>query len=120
MPGWNLALRLGLEATALIGYGLAAWAMTAGAVRWVAVFGVPLVAAGAWGVFNVIDDPSRSGAAPIEVAGWLRLVIELVILCGGAVALGLAAGRVFGLGLAVLIAVQYATSWSRVRWLAAD
>ena len=45
-------------------HGFAAWAMSSGAIRWVAVIGVPLAAAVAWGVFNVIDDPSRSGAAP--------------------------------------------------------
>jgi hypothetical protein len=37
-------------------------------------------------VFNAVDDPSRSGAAPAEVGGWIRLAIEALILGGGAAA----------------------------------
>jgi hypothetical protein len=71
----------------------------------------------AWGVFNVLNDPSRSGAAPIEVSGWTRLAIELLVLGGGAAAL-VAAGRPeIGIVFAVLITAHYLASWSRIEWL---
>jgi hypothetical protein len=117
MAGWNLALRFALEIGALIGLGIAAWQSTSGPARWIASIAVPLVAAAVWGTFNVLNDPSRSGEAPIEVAGWLRLVIELTILGGGAVAIGIVGGRIAGIGFAVLILVHYAASWSRIQWL---
>jgi hypothetical protein len=110
-------LRFGLEIGALVGLGAAAWTLSTGAMRWVAVIAVPVVAATLWGVFNVLNDPSRSGEAPVEVAGWLRLAIELLVLGGGAIALGIATSRPLGVGFALLVAVQYAASWTRVQWL---
>lgn len=117
MAGWNLALRFVLELAALVGLGAAAWNGASGALRWVAVIGVPVVAATVWGVFNVLDDPSRSGRAPVEVAGFIRLAIELVVLAAGAVALGSAFGRSVGIGFSVVVLAHYLVSWSRVRWL---
>ena len=90
MAGWNLALRFGLELAALLGLGLAAWKFTPGPARWAAVALVPIAAAVIWGVFNVLDDPSRSGAAPVEVTGWVRLAIELAILAAGVAAFAIA------------------------------
>ena len=72
-------------------------------MRWVAAIGVPIFAATWWGVFNVLNDPSRSEGAPVEVAGWIRLSVESLILGGGAVALGITAGRSLGAGFALLI-----------------
>jgi len=54
---WNLALRLGLEIGALAGLGIAAWNLTEGGARWVAVVAAPVVAAVLWGTFNVVGDP---------------------------------------------------------------
>lgn len=117
MAGWNLGLRFGLELGALAGLGLAAWKLSSSPVRWAAVLAVPITAAVIWGVFNVVDDPSRSGAAPIEVNGWIRLAIEVLILGGGAAAVAVAGRRDIGIVFAVLIAAHYATSWSRLEWL---
>lgn len=117
MAGWNLALRFGLELGALAALGAAAWRLTSGPMRWVAVIVVPVVAAILWGVFNVVDDPSRSGAAPVEVPGWARLTLELMILTGGAIALAIAGRRGYAIGFGVLVALQYLTSWSRIEWL---
>jgi len=117
MPAWNLALRFGLELAALAALGLAGWTLASGPMRWVAVAALPLIAAAAWGVFNVVGDPSRSGAAPIEVPGWVRLSVELIVLGGGALALAMSGRPVLGAALAPLIVIQYATSLPRVRWL---
>ena len=43
------------------------------------LIGLPLVLATIWGVFNVPNDPSRSGKAVVKVNGIIRLVIELVL-----------------------------------------
>ena len=117
MAGWNLALRFGLELGALAGLGLAAWRVTSGPVRWAAVTLVPISVAAVWGIFNVVDDPSRSGAAPVEVNGWIRLAIELLILGGGAAAIALAGRRDVGIIFAVFIAIHYAASVNRIEWL---
>jgi hypothetical protein len=117
MAAWNLALRFGLEMAALAALGVAGWTLAPGLLRWLAVVALPLVAAAAWGVFNVVGDPSRSGSAPIEVPGWARLGVELAVLGGGAVALAVSGRAALGAALGLLIVLQYATSWARVRWL---
>jgi hypothetical protein len=117
IAGWNLALRFGLELGALAGLGAAAWHLTSGSIRWIAVIVVPLLAAVIWGVFNVLDDPSRSGEAPVEVAGWVRLGIELLILGGGAAGFYIAGQRNIAIAIAILVVFHYATAWSRIQWL---
>ena len=68
-------------------------------------------------VFNVVGDPSRSGAALIEVDGWLRLAVELTVLSLGATAVGITGRHEFAVVFAALVVVHYATSWDRVGWL---
>lgn len=82
-PGWNLGLRFVLELMALGGIGVGAWSLTEGVFRPLAAVLIPALAAAAWGLFNVPDDPSRSGKAPIPVPGWVRLGIELTVFAGG-------------------------------------
>ncbi len=117
MRAWNLVLRLGLEVAALAGLGIAAWGQTGGATRWVAVVAVPLVGAMLWGTFNVLDDPSRSGEAPIEVTGRVRLAIELVVLGCGWVAYGITGYPLVGIVFAILTIVHYTVGRARVHWL---
>jgi hypothetical protein len=117
MRPWNLALRFVLEVGALTGLGVAAWNQTGGAVRWIAVVVAPLIAAAVWGTFNVIDDPSRSGEAPVEVSGRVRLAVELLVLAGGGVAFGVGGYPAVGAALAVLTVVHYAVSRPRLIWL---
>ena len=117
MAGWSLALRFGLELGALAGLAAGAWHLTSGGIRWIAVIVVPVAAAVVWGVFNVLDDPSRSGAAPVDVAGWIRLSIELLVLGGGAAGFLIAGQRNIAIVFAVLVVFHYATAWSRIQWL---
>jgi len=117
MHWWNLALRFVLELAALAGLAAAAWKLGSGTGRWVGVVAVPVVAAVAWGVFNVLDDPSRSGAAPVEVDGLIRLALELAILLGGAAAVAFAARPALGVVFAVAIVGHYLISLDRVEWL---
>ena len=117
MRPWNLALRLGLEIGALTGLGFAAWNQTDGAARWITVAAAPLVGAALWGTFNVLNDPSRSGEAPVEVPGSVRLIVELLVLGAGWVAYGIAGHPAVGAGFAALSVLHYAVAHARVRWL---
>lgn len=117
MAGWNLALRFGLEVAAFAGLTVAAWRFTSAPVRWIAIGAVPVAAAVIWGTFNVVGDPSRSGEAPVEVAGAVRLGIELAILLGGAAAFVFAGRNVVGIALGSLVIVHYAASTPRIEWL---
>ena len=117
MAGWNLALRFGLELAAIAGLAVAAWRLADGPVRWIAVVVVPAAAAVVWTTFNVPDDPSRSGEAPVVVPGSIRLAIELAVLAGGAAAVGLVGRRELGLALGALVIFHYAVSLPRINWL---
>ncbi|MCL4162753.1 UNVERIFIED_CONTAM: hypothetical protein GTU68_027663 [Idotea baltica] len=117
MSGWNLALRFGLELAALTALGAASWATTSGAIRVIAVVLVPVAAAVVWGVFNVIGDPSRSGKAPVVVAGWVRLLVELSILGAGVIGFAVTGWRIASLVFLALVVVHYAASQPRLRWL---
>ena len=117
MRPWNLALRLGLEIGALTGLGVAAWTQTEGPARSAAVVAVPLAAAALWGTFNVLDDPSRSGEAPVEVPGPVRLAVELLVLGGGWVAYGIAGYPGIGVTFAALTGLHYTVARRRVQWL---
>lgn len=117
MAGWNLALRFGLELVALVGLAMGAWSTSEGWVRWVAVVLVPLTTAAIWGLFNVVGDPSRSGAALVEVPGWARLGIELLVLGGGAGGFYLSKRPTIAIGFVVLMVLHYALSVSRIQWL---
>lgn len=117
MAAWNLALRFGLELAALTGLAIAAWRLTSAPLRPIAVVGVPLIAAAAWGVFNVVGDPSRSGSAPIEVPGWTRLLVELAVLGAGTVAFAMAGWRPVAVGYAALVVLHNVAAWPRIHWL---
>ena len=117
MPGWNLALRFLLELAALAGLASAAWKLGSGPGRWIAVVAVPVAGAVIWTVFNVRNDPSRSGAAPLEVDGVVRLARELAILSGGAAAVAFAARPELGIVFAVAIVGHYLASLERIGWL---
>lgn len=117
IAGWNLATRFGTEVAALTALGTAGWQLGPGTLRWVLAIGVPLAAAVTWTTFNVPDDPSRSGRAPIEVDGRIRLAVELAVLGSGAVAIWWAGHPALAVGYATAVVVQYATALDRVNWL---
>ncbi|ESY72389.1 YrdB family protein [Mesorhizobium sp. M0051] len=114
---WNLTLRFLLELAALLGLGIASWGLSHDWWRWVAALAIPLVAAALWGTFAVLNDPSRSGRAPVPVPGAVRLVLELVILFAGAAGFYLAGQTTTGIVMALLIVISYAFSLDRLGWL---
>jgi len=84
MSVWNGALRFSLELASLVSIGHFGWTIVAPVPptfsTWaqpVVAVTLPLAAATVWGVFNVPNDPSRSGAAPVPVSGKTRVLVEL-------------------------------------------
>ena len=117
MNSANLALRFLLELAALAGFAVWAWQLVDGLWRYGLAFAVVLFVMMLWSVFAVPDDPSRSGNAPFPVPGFVRLVLELAILFGGAYAWYLGGYSWAGLVIGILIAIHYGLSVPRIMWL---
>ncbi|MCB0523038.1 MAG: YrdB family protein [Lewinellaceae bacterium] len=115
----NLALRFLLELSALISVGMWAWRQNDGWLKYVLAIGIPLVLAAIWGTFNVPNDPSRSGAAPVVTPGVIRLAIELGIFALATWALHDMGWTKAGLAFGVIVLLHYAVSYDRVMWLIA-
>jgi len=113
----NLAIRFLLELSALAAMGAWGWRQGDGSGRYAFALLVPLVAAGAWGVFAVRGDRSRSGKAPVAVPGAVRLGLEAAFFAFAVFALHEAGSRSFSAILAGAVAVHYAASYDRVAWL---
>jgi hypothetical protein len=114
MAVWNGVVRFGIEIAALVGLAAGGWAMARGPWRWVLAFGLPLAAAVVWGTFRVPGDP---GAATVAVPGSVRLLVETVVLGGGAAGFGFAYGETVWITYAVIVVAHYVISWDRIGWL---
>ncbi|WP_328756140.1 YrdB family protein [Streptomyces sp. NBC_00271] len=110
-------MRFVLELVALVCFGLWAWAVVPGFLRYVCVVAVPLIVAVLWGVFATPDDASRSGGTVIATPGPLRFLLELAVFFGGAAALYAAGSRTLAVMLAGVLVVYHLLSWDRVLWL---
>jgi hypothetical protein len=113
----NLALRLFLEIAAYVSMAYWGWTQHDGLLRFVWAIGLPLVWAIFWGTFNVPDDPSRSGKAPVRVPGIVRLLLELAFFATGAWALYAAGYIIWAIIFAALVVIHYALSYDRIAWL---
>jgi len=113
----NLALRFGLELAALFSFGIWGWQQGYGSSKYLLAFGLPLIAMLLWGLFNVPGDPSRSGSAPVPVAGLVRLLLEFAIFLLAWIAMRDAVSGRWYVLFGVLIAVHYALSLDRIQWL---
>lgn len=116
MNSWNLALRGGLEFSALV--AMSSWAYNLNDEKNVAyAIALPVLAASIWGVFAVSDDPSRSGNTVVETAGWLRLVIETSLFIFGAYALHDLGHQKLAYTFTGLTALHYSLAIDRIKWL---
>jgi hypothetical protein len=113
----NLAVRFFLEMAGLIALGLFGWHYGKGVYKYVLVLGIPIIAAILWGTFAVIDDPSRSGDAIIQVTGILRLLLELAFFTAAAWSLFFIGAINLGWIYSVLVVAHYLVSYDRVLWL---
>lgn len=110
----NLALRFALELAALAAVGAWGWSQHDGLGRIVFGIGLPVLMAAAWGIFRVNGDPND---ALVEVAGWVRLLLETAFFGGAALALYASGRRDLALAFGVIILLHYALSYDRVLWL---
>ena len=112
----NLTVRFLLEILALIALGAWAMAQFAGVLGFALMILIPLLAATAWGVFNVKGDPSRSGKAPVPVPGIVRLLLELAFFGSGCWAL-FSINPSYGWSFGAVTPVHYLLSYVRIIWL---
>ena len=79
--------------------------------------GIPLISAAIWGTFAVVDDPSRSGSAPIPVPGVLRVGIEVVFFSAACWALYELDAHALAWVMGIVTVAHYAVSYDRLLWL---
>jgi len=113
----NLALRFLLEVAALVSVARWGLLLVDSWPRYVLLIGLPLGLAIVWGVFAVPNDPSRSGRAPVPIAGSLRLLLEVSVFATASCALYSSEAPVAAWALAAAVLVHYALSHDRVKWL---
>jgi hypothetical protein len=113
----NLALRFILEIVALVSVGVWGWRFTDQWPPYILAIGIPVVLALVWGTFNVPNDPSRSGGAPIAVSGRVRLGIEVGVFAIAAWALYDLGYTNISLIFVIAVIVHYIASHERIVWL---
>jgi hypothetical protein len=112
----NLAVRFILEILALVAFGAWGRAQFQGALGLILMILFPLLAAAAWGTFNVKGDPSRSGKAPVPVPGIVRLLLELIFFGSATWAL-FTLNPTYGWIFGIVTLLHYILSYDRIRWL---
>lgn len=113
----NLAVRFLLEIAGVVGlFRLGLWIADGPLALFLAIV-LSMGAATAWGLFNVPGDRSRSGRAPVQVSGVLRLSMEVVILGAGAVGWFLTGPGWFAWTYTTILVAHHLLSWDRVGWL---
>jgi len=117
MKSLNLALRFFLELITWIGPGLWAWHFYEGALAYLFALLLPVLMISLWGIFNVPNDPSRSGKAPIAVAGKIRLLIELLEFTIGLWAWYASGYATFSYILLALLIIHHLLLKDRLIWI---
>lgn len=113
----NLAIRFLLEMTALVSSGVWAYGLDDSFMGIVYAVLTVLLLMILWGVFNVPNDPSRSGKAPMVVKGWLRLLIEFAIFSFGIWTMNQVCEALYSCIFGGLIVLHYLVSYERIIWL---
>jgi hypothetical protein len=113
----NLALRFLLELAALFIVGYWGWHQNIGAFRFILAIIGPLLFASVWYTFNVKDDPSRSGKAPVPMPGLARLIIEIVLFTLASIAAYSSMSELAGIIFASVVLIHYVASYKRISWM---
>jgi hypothetical protein len=114
-----LAARFFLELCALLSFGRFGFQCSAGSARYIWAIVLPLFAALLWGTFAVPGDPSRSGKAPVPIAGTLRLLLEFAFFGTASWALFASSARSAGWLLMAAVLLLHLVSLDRIAWLLA-
>ena len=115
MNALNLGLRFLLELAALFIVGYWGWHQDIGAFRFILAVIGPLLFAAVWYTFNVKDDPSRSGKAPVP--GVVRLIIEVILFTLASIAAYGSMSELAGTIFASAVLVHYVASYKRISWM---
>jgi hypothetical protein len=113
----NAGLRFLLELAALFAVGYWSWHLDIGAVRFILVVVGPVLFAAIWYTFNVRNDPSRSGKAPVPVPGFVRLSIELFLFALAVIAAFSSMSALIGIIFGLALLFHYVTSYKRFAWM---
>lgn len=113
----NLAIRFLLEMTALVSSGVWAYGLDDSFMGIVYAVLTVILLMILWGVFNVPNDPSRSGKVPMVVKGWLRLLIEFAIFSFGIWTMNQVCEALYSCIFGGLIVLHYLVSYERIIWL---
>ncbi|MEJ2412870.1 MAG: YrdB family protein [Anaerolineales bacterium] len=113
----NLTLRFILELSALFAYGYWGFTLKDGWLGILLAVFLPIGAAAIWGILAVPADPSRSGKAPVPIAGSTRFVLELIFFGLASWAYLDAGFQWIGILFAVLVIFHYLFSLDRINWL---
>lgn len=113
----NLALRFVLELVMLGALGVYGRGLASGLWGWGPAIGLPVVAGVLWGTFAVPGDPSRGKDGLVAVPGAVRLLLELSLFAVAGWALYAAGYALLALAYVLLLALHYAASGARLRWL---
>ncbi|WP_067541618.1 YrdB family protein [Nocardia crassostreae] len=112
-----LGVRFVLELVALGSFAALGWRAFDSPWKFVLVVLLPFLAATAWGVFAVPGDPSRNGEAAVAVNGPVRLLVEILVLGGGAAALWAAGLPRWALVSAAILVIYHVLAYDRIGWL---
>jgi hypothetical protein len=107
----NHALRFFLEIAAMFAMAIWGWTTFSGMAGVVVAIGLPALAAAAWAIFRVPNDP---GPAPVVVPGIVRLGLEALFFGGAVVLLYLAGQELAAIVLGLLVVVHYVIGRRRV------
>jgi hypothetical protein len=113
----NLTVRFLLELVGLYAFGLWGWTQHTGIMRFLLVIGLPLIAATLWATFRVPADASANGKAPVPVAGWLRLLLEVIFFTSAAWCLFNSGATNAGYIFSAVALIHYLLSYDRILWL---
>ncbi len=115
VTAFALGVRFLLEVAGLMLMG--AWAASSvdgTPWRWLAALALPAAAATIWGVFRIPDDPK---AAPVEVPGPVRLLIEIGFFGGATAALASLGQPEAAMAFGAVVLADYALLPGRMRRL---
>ena len=113
----NAGLRFLLELAALFAVGYWGWHLDIGALRFIVAVAGPVSFAAIWYTFNVKNDPSRSGKAPVPVPGIVRLGIELFLFAVAVAAAFASMSSLIGVIFGLALLASYAASYKRIVWM---
>ncbi|MFX1559786.1 MAG: YrdB family protein [Promethearchaeota archaeon] len=115
--GANDGLRFILELWTLVAYGYWGVNQEFGLFNYVLMVLLPVIVAVLWGTFAVPNDPSRSGGAPIPVPGYVRLLLEVLILGFAGLAMYVEGLLYLSFIFLSLVIIHYILARERIGWL---